>query len=505
MNNKLIILFFIFIISFPLFSQERFGISNSLYSGISNNKFNPALLAGSPYKWDFNLVSAHVYLDNNYVYIFQTNIPDIIADNGETEVIIDNDWNADKGNFSKYMFENKIHNNWRKNIYSSVIVEGPSFMFNVKKWTFAAEEALRVGVSANRIHEIPASFIFEGISYEELQDREITIPKFRANAMVWSEIGISVSRRIMEKKGRQLKAGITLKHLIGYGGAYALNKNINVNIPNDTSIIFNSVNAEYGYAINMDDFYDPDNSEKPFDVGGIIRNPKGHGKSFDIGITYEKKALENKYQCPNFCNKKLEIQYSWKIGFSFLDIGYIRFNKSAKTFNFENTSGDWYNESTKCEDFNGIDSLLSDYFNDSPNPKVQSTEFTMFLPWAACLSYDYNIGYNFYINGSWIQRIPHFGLPGIDRANSIAITPRFDHKNIGVAMPIVFHEYLWPRIGIALRIDNFLLIGTDKLGAIIGNRLSGADIYVALKFNELKKCKKKKTMPSFLPSNISVK
>jgi hypothetical protein len=123
----------------------------------------------------------------------------------------------------------------------------------------------------------------------------------------------------------------------------------------------------------------------------------------------------------------------------------------------------------------------------------------MALPWAASVQYDYNIGYNVYVNATWVQRIPHFGMPGVDRTNSIAITPRFDSENFGFAVPFVFDQYVLPRIGVAIRLDNSVIIGTDKLGAFIGNRLSGVDIYFALKFNVLKKCRKKKTMPSFLP------
>jgi hypothetical protein len=457
------------------FSQERFGISNSIYAGITNNWLNPAFMVNSPYKWDINVAMVHSYADNNYLYLYQTNIPDLAKDKGKTEIIIDNLWNSKKGNYSKYMLVNKERNSWRKNVYAGVIVQGPSLMFNIKKWTFSFQEALRASASVTRLHKTCADFVFEGQTYNPYQNIDITIPKVRANAMVWDEIGVSAAREVYVRKDYHVKGGITLKHLDGLAAAFILNDNIQIYVPNDSDMYFNNVTATYGYAFNEDDYNNSDNG---------IYHRKGNGFSTDIGITLEKKTLSNKYQCPNFCNKKLELQYAWKLGFSLIDIGYVRFKKDAKTFFIDNKSDKWYDiDDIKTDDMDGIDSLLSDHFNKNPFPVATKTRFSMFLPWAASLQFDYNLGYNFYVNGTWVQRIPHFGLPGIDRANSIAITPRFDQRRIGIALPIVFHQYLWPRIGLALRLNNFLVVGTDKLGAFAGNRLSGADIYVILKIN----------------------
>jgi len=462
-----------------------------MYAGITNNWLNPALLASSPFRWDFNVAMVHVNVDNNYLYLYQANLYSLKVDNGATPIIIDNDWDLTHDKFSKFMVENRDNNNWKKSVYASVIAEGPSLMFNIKKWTFTLEDAVRVEASADGIHKTIAKFLYEGITAKDFQDIFITIPKFRANAMAWSEAGFSVAREIKINKGICIKGGITLKRLIGYAGVYAiLNKNAQIQPSRDSNIYFENVDAKYGYA-----FMDTKNINKDnFD------SPQGYGKSMDLGITIEKKTLQNKYQCPNFCNKKLQLQYSWKLGFSLLDIGYINFNRDAKSFLIDDKSCEWFKiSSTKANDVNAIDSLISEHFNKNPFPTTVSTKFTMALPWAASVQYDYNIGYNVYVNATWVQRIPHFGMPGVDRTNSIAITPRFDSENFGFAVPFVFDQYVLPRIGVAIRLDNSVIIGTDKLGAFIGNRLSGVDIYFALKFNVLKKCRKKKTMPSFLP------
>ncbi len=438
------------------FSQERYGISNSPYSGITGGLLNPAFMAGSPYHWDFNIVMAHSYFDNNYLFIYQTCIPDFIADNGNSSVVVNNSWNRFKGSRSKYLLKNKEHNIWRKNFYSGILIQGPSLMFNVKKWTFAIETDGREAASLTRLNKDGAKLIFEGLNYDPLHNIDITIPKFRVNAMVWDEIGISVAREIKKKGDIHIKAGLTFKHINAFAGAYFLGK-VQLKIPNDSDIFFKNISAKYAYSINENNFFES----------------QGKGKSMDAGITIEKKSSKNKYNCPNFCKDKLESQYSWKLGIALIDIGYARFKENAKTFLIENRSNYWFNFSKiKANDVDAFDSTMNVHFENGQIPIINGTRFTMFLPWAASIQYDYNVGYNFYLNGTWVQRIPHFGLPGVDRVNSIAFTPRYELNRFGIAMPIVMYNYLWPRIGFAIRIDNFLIIGTDKLGAFMGNRLS---------------------------------
>ena len=424
------------------------------------------------------------YVDNNYVYVFQANIPSVIASQGKTSVFVDNSFEMDHNHHSKFMLEKKVDNLWNKNLYFTTTLQGPSLMFNIDKWTFTVEDAIRGAASVNRINGSIAKFIYEWPPSNYGSLLNLTIPKFRVNALVWGEVGISAAKMVKVVSDFHIKAGITIKHLTGFAGVYFLNKkNVNSSFdPADTSLYLNNVTLKYGYSFNEDN---------PIQANGS-------GFSTDLGVTIEKKTLVNKFQCPTFCDKKLDIQYSWKLGLSLIDIGYITFNKNAQAFSINNKSDKWYNITKfKGNDMSDIDSLISEHFNKS-QPKSDASKFAMMLPWAACLDYDYNIGYSFYINGTFMQHIPHFGLPGVDRENSIAITPRFDSRSFGLAMPIVFYQYLWPRVGLTLRLSNSFIIGTDKLGAITGNRLSGEDFYFEIKINSLKKCKKKKkTMPSF--------
>jgi hypothetical protein len=463
-------------------AQERLGVCNSPFAGVTGLWINPASMVNSPYKWDLNLITAHTYIDNNFVYIYQTNIPDYASDKGETPLYVNNDYTYGAGHISKYMLYDKEKNSWRKNIYFNALVQGPSLMLSFKKWSFALGTSVRAGVSLTGMHKTGAKLFYEGLSYEPLQNIDITIPRFRLNYLSWHEIAFSAGREIKKSNDILIKAGISYKYLRGLNAAYFLNKETKLYVPNDSDLYFNNVNARYGYTFNEDNF--------------LQSNGKGH--AFDFGVVFEKKSLKNTYQCPNFCNKKLELQYSWKLGISLLDIGYIRFTENTKKYLIDNKSDKWYNfTSVDPGSISGFDTTLSEHFQGTPIPVPTGNSFVMLLPMALSVQYDYNLGYNCFLNATWVQRIPHFGAPGLDRANFISLTPRFDSRRFSIAFPIVLYQYLWPRFGVAVRLNNFLFIGTDKLGAILGNRLSGLDFYAGFKINVLKKCSKKKKSKSF--------
>ena len=455
------------------------------------NGVNPSYISNSPFVVDVNLVTVHSYVDNNYVYLYPTNIPDLIDDDGQNKIAVDNAQYKQNGTWAKYLLENRDNNNWNKNAYVNVMVQGPSVMFGMGKWNFSIEDDARVAFSLDHVSPLAARLVFENtpkLSYQPLSNMSLVIPKFRINGAAWDEIGITVARQIVNNKDWQVKGGITLKHLNAYAGGYCLNNGIDITlIPKDTALYFKDLNVKFGYADNIDA-----NMAHTATVCGT-------GNSADFGVTFEKKTVKNTYQCPNFCDKMLDLQYLWKLGISLIDIGYINFNQCTTDYSINNGNDNWVDiMKIKAKNVNGIDSVLKAHFT---NLSKTNDNFTMMLPWAASVQFDYNIGYNIYVNGTWVQRIPHFGMIGIDRANSISITPRYDTRWFGVALPIVFYNYLWPSAGIAFRIDNCLVIGSDKLGFILGQSLSGEDIYFSLKFNILKSCRKhkKRGLPSFLP------
>ena len=491
MKKNLLVLALITLFFPRLFAQERFGMCSGMYAGISSEYINPSLLAATPFRWDLNLVTAQVYFNNNFLYL-NSNLPNYYSssNSGNGNIMVDNDYNRSKGIIDPFKLEASTGNSFKKTVNLNLFVMGPSLMINVKKWTFALSTDFRFAMSEVGFNSDAARLLYEGLTYTPLQNKTIDATNIRINGMAWYEIGLTAARVIKKVGDNLIKGGITIRHLSAYTGFFVNAKDMKVYVPNGTDLDIQNLNLNYGYAPDQSQYM---NSKDSVTSSGGFTQIRGGGLSTDLGITIERKKLAKDYQCPNFCNKKLELQYQWKLGLSLIDIGYVHFNNHAETYQLPNNSAYYWADFNKLQIHHGVagvDTTLSSNFLNSPNPNIHSTDFTMLTPWAASIQFDYNIGYNFYANATLVQRIPHFGLPGVDRADVLAITPRYEIRRIGVALPIVMYDYYMPSIGFAVRVDNFLTVGTDKIGSLIGNRTTGADFYFSIKINMLKKCPK---------------
>ena len=59
-------------------AQETLGLKAGHYSGVNSLLLNPANGIASPFQWDVNLVAAGVHFNNNYAYIANTGLFDLL-------------------------------------------------------------------------------------------------------------------------------------------------------------------------------------------------------------------------------------------------------------------------------------------------------------------------------------------------------------------------------------------------------------------------------------------
>jgi hypothetical protein len=92
--------------------------------------------------------------------------------------------------------------------------------------------------------------------------------------------------------------------------------------------------------------------------------------------------------------------------------------------------------------------------------------------------------YHFYINTSAIQALTTAQVVGIQRSNLISIAPRLEFKNFEMAMPLTFQRDLYPQLGFAFRIENFVFGLDNVLPLILRNDTYGGGFYfnVGMKF-----------------------
>ena len=115
---------------------------------------------------------------------------------------------------------------------------------------------------------------------------------------------------------------------------------------------------------------------------------------------------------------------------------------------------------------------------------------------AASVQFDYNINDKFYLNATAVQRIPMANTFGVERANLLAVSARYETKRFGVGLPISMQNYdiNTTQVGLAFRFAN-ITIGSDNfLPVVVKHNVKAADIYFSLKYTIFKSpaCKDKK-------------
>jgi len=440
--------------------QEMMGINGSNYAGTAGSHINPSSLSNFPLKWEIHLLTLDFFLDNNYAYMPKTSIVNLTSRIRKTD-----NFELQESDF--VYSKTKIKN---KSAYVNFMLKLPSVLFKIKDHRIAIiNNGIRTVVSANKINftmpRLDPASSSDSLSLD-LSDATFSIPKFRINAMAWSEFGLSYSTLISKTQDRKINFGFTLKRLHGYLAGYFLNNEVFLDAT-DVQNIRSSVDFEYGYT-------DPTNAEPSYK--GIL---SGKGMAIDIGTTI---VMKGKYYEGGI--KKVAggtdspLNYGLRVGVSLLDIGRINFDKNIKTYSV--------NEFKKVDSVSDLDFLINSAQYELPEAPQPGNSFTMRTPMALSVQADYKFRKRIFINGTWVQRIVLKG-PGIDRTNQISITPRYELKWFGFSLPLVLYQYKYPRIGAALRIGP-LWIGSDKIGSwFIPGKFSGTDIYISLRITPIKK------------------
>ena len=439
------------------------GAANSNYAGTMGHDLNPASIVGNHFKWELHIVSADIFAMNNYLYLRKGSHAIRNGIKGQSLA-------ADRITYK--------NNKRDKSAYASVFAKLPAFMYSTQKWGLGFHVSSRVLVSARGVPYHLANFMKEGFDFTDQQKIEYNGGNAKIAAMNWHEAGITGGFAIKDNGSDYATAGITLNYLYGLNSIYLNVDNINYNVQADTLWQIYIANIEYGHS--------------SADVGstGNLFQKKGSGVSGSLGFQYYKNRNPDAYN-PCIKGKPLK-KYDYKIGFSLIDIGRIKFKTNASKFVFNDVSTDWYGiDTVKVKGLSGTDATFNKQFFGSSDAGKAASAYSIWLPAAASLQFDYSITPSFYLNVSLMQRIPlnHYTMR---RSNQISITARYERKYFEIDIPYSYYDYFRHRIGIALRLG-ILTIGTDMIGPYTGLADAyGVDFYLGLKWQHFAKCNKRK-------------
>ncbi len=467
LKTKYAIFVALILLNIPMNGQEMLGLGFSNYSGISGKNINPAFLTGSKVYLDINIVGAGLSIENNFAYIPQGNANIWTIIRGDS---LPQSYGSYKSNNFYTYYKNKPY----YNIAAMVTVMGPGIMLQDGKHAFGVSLSFRNYESA---HHFPGQFLqdlYNDGPSQNGSNKESSITNFGIASLSWAELSFNYAYDFYERYGNKITAGIEFKVLYGVEGFYTAMDQFKYHWATNYKIRLDTISATVGMALPVD--YSGTNSNfNPWD--------KGHGVGFSFGLLYTKNVSNIPEKGEKaLCAKPYE-DYKYRIGFSILDIGRIRFKNNARLYQFQ--AGNLTFDTNQIQFTNTVNSTmrsLSQLIEGDSSKALKNSSIYLSLPAALSLQMDYHLRKNIYVSGFWIHPL-RFSNRSLRRPAQLAVIPRYDTRMLGISLPVSWYDYQQLRLGLALRIYTVTL-GTEKLGTLLGmGDLTGMDFYFNIKFN----------------------
>lgn len=435
---KKIIISFFALISFSAIAQQTFaGFRNGYYSGTHSILSNPANIAGSPRKWDVNLVS----LDANIV------TDRILIDFNLEESIHKF---SDLANFRDLDFSGNLH----------LDALGPSAMVRINE-KHSVGLTTRARLFAN-IDNFNAKLI-EAIFFDtnNIKSLPYTLKVENQGIMInaFSEIGATWAGTVFQSDKHTIKVGATAKFLQGIANTHFYINDLQATIDAD-------VNKKEVYLDNASGSLSFVNSGvdiiESFQADDITKS-HATGLGLDLGVVYEYRLDPS------------DEKYTLKAALAVTDIGALKYTPLQ-------------NRAYHYSIVNASRIIISDDIQKNLNntANVTSTDVTgkynSSLPTALQSSIDYRIWNNFYAEIS--------GIVGLSKnknkpensyyINEFVVTPRFENKYFGGYLPVSYNQLSQFNAGVAVRLGP-LVVGSSSLLSHLGNSKQ-MDFFFGIRF-----------------------
>lgn len=469
MQRFIIIILFCCLLFKGLQAQEMAGLVHSNHAGTDVLFFNPAGMHHQKDWLSIHLVTADVFLSNDYMYLKKSDFKffDLLTGNIN---IPSHKTGYSKGEVPFYIYDRKYNTRLDMNIK----VQGPSAMFIKNQHAFGVFTGFRTYVNSRNITPELGRTIYYGFGYDPQQEQVYNLQNFHTSVLGFGEVGLSYAYQWNRLLFSNWNFGISVKKLFGLGGSYLQVEESNYNVLNDTTLDILSLDANLGFSFPMD------YNSNDFPSGPWI---SGNGWGFDLGVEYQQLLdRQSKDRSRRACGQR-HYDYKYRIGISIMDIGWISFKSNAQLHQYANTQYTWENiDTTQVESVNQIIQEISTRFYGDPNASLQNTRFKMWLPTSINISGDYNFENDIYLNASLVYNPPLNGS-FMRKPDVLSITPRYEKRNVELSVPVSLYQWKYPRVGLAFRFY-YLTVGSDYFTSLLGmHDFNGMDLYFSIKVN----------------------
>lgn len=460
---KLFVTILTLILLFPFFAnkttqaQDYLAFSHDNYGGATSMFYQPANIVDSRYKFDMEFIGLSTRIDNNWWTL-------------DPAVLYRLNSFTDSNFVNKYL--SAIDNNDPKFAIQTLEVRLLSFSLNLSdKSALGFNIRARQMINFNNLDHQAADLIINKNDIPSLYGNDLNLTDMSQSAVAWAEYGITYSRILLNNKTHFLKAGLTAKLLQGMGALYLYEKTLQYKYSNQDTALNVNADVRFGATSNFEDMLKYKFAANPA-IGG------------DLGFVYEYRPryADYLYDMDGKTNlwRKDQNKYLFKVSFSVLDLGRMKFDKQFGSNDF------FINQDTLA--FSSLDVGNVVNLADSINANgqvVNSDPFFKFrLPTTLNLDFDFRVLNHFYVNlaGRYALNQGNKYYTKANYLSSVSFTPRYESQWYGIALPMRYDQFKQFNVGLGLRLGP-IWIGSNNLLAVTGlqKTITSADVYMAIK------------------------
>jgi len=459
------------LITTSAYGQRELGVATGNWSGTSSLYLNPANIADNREKFTVDLFSVNFGIDNS---LGALNTKGGLSrffkhDSGTSNSTINN----------VFTFSNRQQFSMQAP-YAEV--RGPGLMVSINhKHSLALTTRVRV---MNQFNNFNQSLYrsFNDPNYGNTNgDYDLQSKNFNWTAHAWSEIGLTYGAVLLENGKSELKAGITVRYLIGIAYIGVKGNNLDAHYYGAADSL-KVTNTDLEYSTNITS---GNNTLSNISSSNILQNLSGggHGWGGDIGVVYEYNPHPEKYTYDmdgkTGLRDRTMNRYKLRLSAAVTDLGSIKYSGNSVALNKYTVNGYISGNSivSNVYNYNDFNSYLASHGFSSTTP---GNNATLYMPTTLIVSADYQAFHQLYVNATYFNNLANRNNFGNAIYNQITVTPRYDTRLISVGIPITYSMLADDvKMGLGIRIAGFF-IGSDDMLAFFNKNQHGVNAYLGL-------------------------
>jgi len=499
----------IFAVPMLSFGQDFLPVLNDNYMGINQALLQPAAIADSRFRTDWNVAGFNNDIYNDAIRFRSRWIlyPAQIVTNDEW-------WNE-----NTYMAD---ANGKDKNMFMSQSVLGPGFLANLDKksrYTIGFTSRVRSITNVDGMDEPLFRLMYSNYNEKQYFNKWYFDEKMRAMQHVFGDYGITYAQVIpvLKDTNHFFKGGVTLKLLQGIASSYLQTEELYYYFNGDEypELKLVSWNTPYAKAGISDNWGDIDENGN-YNFGMNFQWTAKPSVGFDLGLVYEfRKDLIRKKVNDSVRDVKIAgrlsrpdlNKYFLKVGVSLLDVGSLTYQKDYYSSDLiTNITPDYLTryqsgdnsvpQNTYWIEGDEVEFNYRNYVPFSQEMHRRSEEgegvvkegnnkkkYYVKMPAAVSLQADLNLFLEgLYVNVTtyWPLKTGYSHAPNSHYISNYSITPRYEHKWYGVQVPVQINQYGKLSVGLGVR-AGIVYMGVNNLFSNTFSDPYGINAYVGVK------------------------